>query len=207
MKLSVNDVNNQYNSIDGTALAYDAAGNLKTDNKGYMYSWDHENHLLSISKPAASGEPVMLAEFTYDALGRRVRQVVRVPDSSDSSVLSEANTIYIYNGWQLLTEVVTDANTQENFVHYAYGKRHVFNADYSRQLAASTGTNIGFTGQRVECFDNTLFEPCYYKNWWYGPGFGIFLSEDPLGVEGSFAEMYLDVRSQKGVGKCPDNPS
>ena len=47
---AVNEVNNQYNSINSAALSYDAAGNLIEDDKGYSYKWDHENHLLAVYK-------------------------------------------------------------------------------------------------------------------------------------------------------------
>ena len=72
---------------------------------GYMYSWDHDNHLTEVKDSSGS----VLATYIYDALGRRVRSTLRVPDSSGSSSMNEVNTDYYYNGWQLLTEVITDA--------------------------------------------------------------------------------------------------
>ena len=74
-------------------IQYDAAGNLVKDHRGYTYEWDYENHLTKITKDDGS---TVVAEYIYDALGRRVRKV----DYIDSSLTCE----YYYNGWQLLSE-------------------------------------------------------------------------------------------------------
>ncbi len=234
--LTDNEIAAIYNAGSGInrTVAYDNAGNLVLDNKGYSYKWDHENHLVAIYK---NNGTTLIAEMVYDALGRRVRRTLRVPGSPGSSAMSAANTSiiqtdYYYNGWQVLTEVVTDSDLEVSSVNYAYGnaldevlfyatddgtnqtvsyllhdhlnspvaridssgaileryeydaygKRTVFNADYTQQLASSVGTNIGFTGQRVEYFDGDNLELCYYKNRWYYPAFGRMLSIDPLGV-------------------------
>jgi RHS repeat-associated protein len=67
-------------------------------------------------------------------------------------------------------------------IRLRWSKRSVFNADYSQVMPVNAGTNIGFTGQRVEYFDNNGLELGYYKNRWYSPGMGRMLSEDPLGI-------------------------
>jgi len=74
-------------------LAYDAAGNLTTDKDGYHYQYDCENRITKIIK---SG-PTTVAEFTYDALGRRIEK---------KDCITSANTRrYYYNdNWQVLCE-------------------------------------------------------------------------------------------------------
>ena len=197
---------------------------------GYMYSWDHDNHLTEVKDSSLN----LVAEYVYDALGRRVRKTEYVDTGS-----GKIQTDYYYNGWQLLTEVITDAALEVSTVNYAgacpdgfgsnqldevlfsvtgdgttetvnylthdhlnspaakldssgailerfeydaYGERHIFNADYSSVLASSTLT-IGFTGQRIDVLDGGNLVLCYYKNRWYLPSMGRFMSEDPLGVE------------------------
>ncbi len=230
---SVNDANNQYNSIDGTALAYDAAGNLIEDNRGYSYKWDHENHLIAVYK---NNGVTQVVEYVYDALGRRVRKVLY--NNGNPGLKYDYN----YNGWQLLTEVIgaglinlerdyaygnhlyevvlqhqRNNNGSLYFVHDhlnspaaiisdynngsywsagdiveryefdAYGKRHSFNADYTPKTETNY-TNVGFTGQRYDLLDYNAPTSTYgltlnyYKNRWYSPDMGRFLSNDPLGV-------------------------
>ncbi len=227
---AVNSVNNRYNCVGGVSLSYDLAGNLTTDNGGYVYSWDYDNHLTKIEKSGGSGL-VTVAEFAYDALGRRVMKIEYITDATGGTDI--VYTRYYYSGWQMLmehsqcstTSPATDSSTYfaygnaldevlfyvtnpgsgesisyligdhlnspaarldstgtilERYEYDAYGKRHVFNADYSQELASNLGTHIGFTGQRVEYLDGGSLELCYYKNRWYGPAFGRFLSEDPM---------------------------
>ena len=42
------------------------AGNLTTDKDGYQYEYDYENRIVRITKDGND-----IAEFAYDALGRR----------------------------------------------------------------------------------------------------------------------------------------
>ncbi len=55
-------------------FSYDAGGNLLSDGR-WNYTWDAENRLVKVESrsdtPQASWRRV---EWTYDALGRRVRQ-------------------------------------------------------------------------------------------------------------------------------------
>ena len=232
---SVNSNNNRYNSVGGVSLSYDDAGNLTQDENGYMYSWDHDNHLTEVKDSSLN----LVAEYVYDALGRRVRKTEYINGGTSTS---QVQTDYYYNGWQLLTEVITDAAFDDSIINYAYGnqldevlfsvtddgtaetvnylthdhlnspaakldstgvilerfeydaygERHIFNADYSSVLTSSTLT-VGFTGQRVDVLDNGDLVLCYYKNRWYLPEMGRFMSEDPLGVEPGGYENEFDV--------------
>ena len=111
---AVNDENNQYNTIDGEALSYDAAGNVTCDADGYMYSWDHENHLTTIEKTNTSGELELVAEYVYDALGRRVGF------TEYRSGVARYVREFSYDGWRQLTEIVR-FGTLELYRDYAYG--------------------------------------------------------------------------------------
>ena len=90
MNYDIDNLSNRYDSVGGNTLAYDAAGNLTTDKDGYQYEYDYENRITKIMK---SG-PSTVAEFTYDALGRRIKKV-------DS--MGGTTNIYYYNDrWQVL---------------------------------------------------------------------------------------------------------
>jgi len=52
-----------------SALTYDSAGNLTADKDGYEYQYDYENRIVKITKDDND-----IAEFAYDALGRRIEK-------------------------------------------------------------------------------------------------------------------------------------
>ena len=59
---------NQYKSIGGTALQYDADGNLSFDGIR-TYAYDSRNHLVSVAGPEG------VTDYEYDALGNRTATV------------------------------------------------------------------------------------------------------------------------------------
>ena len=91
---TVDNLTNRYTSIEDANLTYDAAGNLTQDQRGYEYEYDYENRIVKITKDGND-----IAEFAYDALGRRMRKI-------DSKV---GHTTYYYNNykWQVLYETGT----------------------------------------------------------------------------------------------------
>ena len=104
----IDNLTNRYDSVGGNTLAYDAAGNLTTDKDGYQYQYDYENRITKIIK---SG-PTTVAEFTYDALGRRIEK---------KDCITSANTRrYYYNdNWQVLCEYNAAGTTLQQW--FAYG--------------------------------------------------------------------------------------
>jgi RHS repeat-associated protein len=102
----IDNLTNRYDSVGGNTLAYDAAGNLTKDRQGYTYQYDYENRITKIMK---SG-PTTVAEFTYDALGRRIKKVDSVGGTT---------SIYYYNDkWQVLSEY-NGSNSPQRW--FAYG--------------------------------------------------------------------------------------
>jgi RHS repeat-associated protein len=62
---------NQITSIAGaSAPTYDAAGNMKTDDRGYEYTYNAWNQITQVRD--SNGK--LLATYVYDALGRRITQ-------------------------------------------------------------------------------------------------------------------------------------
>ena len=71
------------NSVYFSEAVY-VVGNLTTDKDGYNYEYDYENRIVKI----ADSNDDDIAEFAYDALGRRVRKI--------DSVASQTR-LYYYN--------------------------------------------------------------------------------------------------------------
>ena len=83
---------------DGTqSLTYDADGNMLTDEKGYVYTYDAWNRKMgsdggaAVSSPHVGRGPLYPTtrgeSYTYDALGRRIND-------------AQVNLAFYYDGWQ-----------------------------------------------------------------------------------------------------------
>jgi len=151
---------NRYDSVGGNSLAYDAAGNLATDNQGYAYSYDYENRIVKITKDSND-----IAEFAYDALGRRARKI--------DSVASETTLYYYNNNWQVLSE--TDANnvTQRWFVYgNCIDEVLSMNADgndyyYAHDHLHSPAALLDHSGTVLEYYEYDAYGKCSF----YEPNF------------------------------------
>ncbi len=86
---------------NGSGVTCDNAGNL-TDDGTYDYYYDHEDRLTRVS-----GVSGALADYTYDALGRRIQ-----------TIANSTTTRYYYDGWRVLTETNGTDVAQRD---YAYG--------------------------------------------------------------------------------------
>jgi RHS repeat-associated protein len=106
----IDSLTNRYDSVGGSTLTYDAAGNLTKDKNGYTYRYDYENRVIKLKK---SNDTITVAEFNYDALGRRI-------EKKDN--ITAANTrCYYYNyNWQILSEYNTGGTHQRSYVYGNY---------------------------------------------------------------------------------------
>ena len=95
---------NEYTTIGGVSVAYDACGNLSQDAAGYQYFYDHDNRLTQVQD---SGDNVK-AEYAYDATGRRIR-----------TILGGVTTKYYYDGQRVILETDNAGTTDERM--FAYG--------------------------------------------------------------------------------------
>jgi RHS repeat-associated protein len=93
--------------VGGSGLEYDAAGNLTKDRLGYEYEYDYENRIVKVTKDNND-----IAEFAYDALGRRIRK---------TDCASNTNTLYYYNdNWQVLCEYDGGGSFERLFMYGNY---------------------------------------------------------------------------------------
>lgn len=124
-----NNKANEYLTIDpdgsgGSSpltLAHDHNCNL-TDDGTYLYDYDIENRMTRVRLKSGS---VLLADYHYDALGRRIRKII--PSGTDAGTWT-----YVVNElWQVVSEYKTVSSTtthQKRFVHAgqsAYVDDHV----------------------------------------------------------------------------------
>ncbi|NLH17023.1 MAG: RHS repeat protein [Phycisphaerae bacterium] len=70
-----------YKSQSGNRIDYDAAGNLIADKDGYLYDYDGENRIVRISRGDGDSTPTIVAQFVYDALGRRIYAYDAIADA------------------------------------------------------------------------------------------------------------------------------
>ncbi len=83
------------------------AGNLAKDRGGYEYEYDYENRIVKVTKDNSD-----IAEFAYDALGRRIRKI----DSNSSET-----TLYYYNdSRQVLCEYSGGGSFERMFMYGNY---------------------------------------------------------------------------------------
>jgi RHS repeat-associated protein len=186
---------NQYSAAGGTALGYDANGNLTTSGSS-SYTYDIENRLV--------GAPNNIA-VTYDPLGR----LFQVANTSTGVA-----TRFLYDGDSLVAEYVSGAMTRR-YVHnvgadvpllsYAGSNLSLpsyLHADERGSIVAISdpwgagsvnsydehgipGTNSGrfqYTGQ-IWLQELGLY---YYKARFYSPTLGRFMQVDPIGYQDQF---------------------
>jgi RHS repeat-associated protein len=189
---------NRVVTIGSNTYSYDANGNLtqKMDSTGtWNYSWDYENRLKQVTRPDST-----TVSYKYDALGRKIQR----------NKSTGGSTNYIYDG----ADVIKDINSDNSTVEYLNGPgidnklrqtssagTLYFSQDHlgsTRALTDSSGNVVesisydsfgngssalsryGYTGREWDA-DSNLY---YYRNRWYDPQEGRFISEDPIGLGG-----------------------
>ena len=186
---------NQYTTVGGATLSYDANGNLTSDGLT-NYQYDVENRLIS----ASGGKS---ATLTYDPLGR-LFQVSS--GSATTQLLYDGDELVAeYNG-SLMQRYVHGPGSDDPLIWYEGGaisaaSRRSLQPDYQGSIASvadSTGNlktinrydeygipdkanagRFGYTGQ-AWISELTLN---YYKARFYDPRLGRFLQTDPIGYK------------------------
>ena len=198
-----------------TALpVWDANGSLTSDGLR-TYTWDSRNRLTAISG---------LATYAYDGLGRRA-----------TATLSGTATSFLYDGWDAVQEkqgvtVSADSLTGPGIderlsrgastlladalgstVGLASGAtvatRYGYDPYGVSQVTGTASTNpFQFTGRENDTATGLL----NYRNRYYNPAWGRFVSEDPVGLRGGInAYRYVSnnpvqLRDPLGLYPAPD---
>jgi RHS repeat-associated protein len=100
---------NELTKIDTTSLTYDANGNLTNDGT-YTYTYDEENRLTKATRNSGS---VVVGQYQYDALSRRVQKIASPAGSSST-------TQYFYDGARIIEEQNGSGITQATYVYGNY---------------------------------------------------------------------------------------
>jgi RHS repeat-associated protein len=207
--LSSLDAANRLLEDSNFIYTYDANGNLiEKRNKGTgdltLYSYDPENQLITVEQFTVAGgtTPVLVADYRYDALGRRIEKDV-------NGVI----TRYIYDNEDILLEVDGTGATQAITLHgpgideplavvrrtEAGFNRFIYHADGLGSISTLTNLNgdpvrtytydsfgriVDETGTVTDPYTYTgrEFDPetglLYYRARYYDPMAGRFLQED-----------------------------
>lgn len=192
---------NELTSSSSGSYTYDANGNTLTDAQGRSFTWDFENRLTQVVNPGTG-----TTTFRYDPFGRRIQKsgplgttnylydgfkLISEMDNSGNLLarytngtidtdeplaqFRSATTSYYEN--EALGTVTSLSNTSgattASYVYDAFGN-----------LTASTGSVTNTLRYTAREFDT---ETGLYQNRfrYYDPSVGRFLSEDPIGFNGS----------------------
>jgi RHS repeat-associated protein len=193
MTLAAYDAANELTNWNGTTITPDANGNILNDGVA-AYTWNGRNQLISRGSTS----------FQYDSFGRRtlnaagnnllyegldVGQELSGGSSLATRVLGDIDEFFSRMDSTGTYSPITDAlgsvlaltNSSGNFtVQYGYDP---FGNTTNN---AGTSTNVSqFTGREND--GNGLY---FYRARYYSPGFGRFVSEDPIGFRGGNADLY-----------------
>jgi len=112
---------NEYTALNGaSAYQHDDNGNL-TDDETNTYLYDFANHLVCAVRQSDSDT---IAEYTYDALGRRVKKVV-----SDVSDTLDGTTLFYYDDLRVIEKGELDGQAA-----YVATHQHVWGLYLDEQL-------------------------------------------------------------------------
>lgn len=222
---SINNLN-QYVSVAGTNLTYDARGNLTGDGT-WTFEYDHEDHLVGASK---SGTSVC---YSYDGFGRRT--VKTINGVSTYYIYDAANLIeerdgsgtllakYVYaGGIDRPLKVVKGANTYyfqqdalgnvtmlvsasgqavEQYTYDVFGQPSIM--DGSGNTLNTASTPFLFTGREYDS-EIGLY---HYRARAYSPKLGRFLQADPIGLSSGDANLYRYCLNNPVFGIDPSGTS
>jgi len=197
---------NEMTAFNGTALSYDANGNLLSDGTN-TYSWDARNHLTAIAGPVD-------ASFVYDAFGRRA-----------AKTLSGVSTEFLYDGLNSVqelngsnppsptAELLTGLDIDEYFTRTDTSGTMDFLTDTLGSTIALTNSggsintsytygpfgNVTISGQsnansyQFTARENDATGLYYYRARYYSPTFQRFIAQDPLDFESGDVNLYTYV--------------
>ena len=145
--------NNPQPAIDN--LVYDDDGNLTSitsPEAGKTYAYNAENRLISVN-PQSPVDGDTKVDFVYDYMGRRVQKKVYSYISDLWSLTSD--TLFIYDGWNLIEEQET-INQEQETKYYIYG------LDLSQSLQGAGGVGGLLSHIKDQSSSSQLF--CYDSN-------------------------------------------
>ena len=188
---SLYNANNQLVQWGTATPTYDLNGNVLTDGTN-TYTWDARNRLVSMNMGGAT--------FQYDGLGRRVSRSML--GGTVSYLYDGSNPIQELNGSTVTANMLT-GYLDEYFVRAdSNGLQSILTNSLGSTIALTDQSGSGVAQLSYEPFGNTVLSGTssnpyqfvgrendgsgvyFFRNRYYSPGFGRFLSEDPIGIGG-----------------------
>jgi RHS repeat-associated protein len=198
-------------TVAGHALAYDARGDMKTNDHGDTFTWDDLNQMQTATKSGGTA-----SNYFYDATGRRVARVTgtnttvyihagdqmiahylngslsvkyilgRGPD--EYLALVKSGKTYWYSSNHVGTvEALTDSTRaiKERYSYTAYGERTIWSSTGTKLSSSGVANSFGFTG-RYHDSDSGVMD---FRSRQYDPRLGRFISRDDAYRDG--LNLYL----------------
>jgi len=202
---TVYNADNAQTYFNGTALSYDANGNLTSDGTN-TYTWDARNHLTAISGGST-------ASFVYDGFGRRVKKVIG--STTTQFLYDELSPVQELNGKRnpaVIANLLTGLPVDEYFT-----RTDTATGVTSTLVADALGSTIGLVGSGGTIATSYTYQPFgattaggagntntyqftgrendgtglyFYRARYYSPNFRRFIAQDPIGFTGGDPNLY-----------------
>ncbi|WP_329392110.1 RHS repeat-associated core domain-containing protein [Streptomyces sp. NBC_01716] len=188
---------NRVTSLGGRSFTYDADGQLKSDGKR-TYDWNARGQLSGVQ--SATGGPA--SQFSYDPLG--IRSGKTLGDATQKYLTDGSNPLVEQDGSGAAKATVATSGLDEYLTRTENGATQVYltdalgsvvglaNADgtvatsytydpYGQPTTSGTASTNPYTFTGRESDGTGLL---YYRNRYYDPESGRFISQDPIGHAG-----------------------
>jgi RHS repeat-associated protein len=115
----------------------------------------------------------------------------------DDLVLREKGSERLYSlvdpNWNVVSICDANGNIQERYTYDAFGKRNVFDANFTTKTETDFNWNRAFTGQVLDTETGLML----YRKRYYHVGLGKFVSRDTIGYKGKDHNLYRYVKNKK----------
>jgi RHS repeat-associated protein len=195
------------------SYTYDNNGSVLTKSDGTQYTWDYENQLTQVVLPGTGGT----VNFKYDPFGRRIQK-----SFTQSGTTTTTDYLYDgvnrfedvdVNG-NLLARYVQGNGIDKPLEEIASGTTSYYQQDGLGSVTSlsSTSGTIGNNTYTYDSYGNTTTSATvanpfrytgrefdteaamyYYRARYYDQNVGRFLSEDPIGFDGTGFNFYTYV--------------
>ncbi len=197
------NADNGMTAFNGTAMSYDANGNLTSDGTN-TYTWDARNHLSAIAGQVAAG-------FVYGPLGRRMSKTIN--GTATSFLYDGLNPVQELQNGSPSANMLTGLGIDEYFQRIdSSGAEDYLTDALGSTLALADSSGTLQTSYTYEPFGNTTASGASSTNpfqftgrendatglyfnraRYYSPTFQRFVAQDPIGFRGVTANLYAYV--------------
>jgi RHS repeat-associated protein len=219
---STYNASNELTSNSNATYTYDNNGNTLTKTNGTgttNYTWDFENRLTSVVLPGTGGT----VTFKYDPFGRRIQKSLTTgatpPITTTTTFAYDGDNITetTDNAGNILTVYVEGSRTDEPLAAQQAGIANYYEADglgsitaltnsvgaptvtYAYDsfgnLTASAGSSAANSFRYTAREFDTETALYYYRNRYYDPSEGRFMSEDPVSFFSGAVDFYSYVEN------------